>query len=266
MPYLVKFLPENVPPPYLAPERATLKIGTFKHYREIEDETRRDAEEGQRGLDLTIRRPSKRLDELIAGSPYAPQYPKDQINVDGTFNFEYHILDHEHLYNFNAWVFCCSIIDDLKDIEPLKKRFNAKHHYFITNIDTLIQRTQRALAADLKTRPCHAFGGARVIYPTGGNVYLDGYKNSVTYSHNESKYTTITCDSLEEFFENHARALSIDLWFRKSKRFFEEEKEFRFIFYACEKRGGQIYTTTDDSIILQVNLEDIVSGHATPFA
>ena len=265
MPYLVKFLPEDVTPPYVAPECASVKIGSFMHYREVEDETRRDAEEGQRGLDLTVRKPSRRLDELIAGSPYAPQYPKDQVNEDGTFNFEYHILDHEHLYDFNAWIFCCSIIEDLNDIETLKARFNAKHYYFISNLDGLIHRIQRSLAADLQARPFHPSGEPRVIYPKNGNVFLDGYKNVVTYSPDATKYTTLTCDTLEEFFENHARSLSMNLLCTKSKRF-AEEKEFRVIFYACEKRGGPIYKTTDDFVILQADLTAIVSQDAIPFA
>lgn len=196
MPYLVKFLPEDVVPPYVAPECASVKIGTFQHYRTIEDETRRDIEEGQRGLDLTVRKPSRRLDELIASSPYAPQYPKDQVKEDGTFDFEYHILDHGHLYDFNAWMFCCSVIEDLSDIEPLKTRFNAKNYYFITDLDGLILRIQRSLAADLQARPFHPSGALRIIYPINGNVFLDGYKNVVTYSPNATKYTTLTCDTL----------------------------------------------------------------------
>lgn len=265
MPYLVKFLPADVMPPYVAPECATVKIGSFMHFRKIEDETRRDSEEGQRGLDLTIRKPSRGLDELIANSKYAPQYPKDQVNADGAFNFEYHILDHAHLYDFNAWIFCCSIIENLSDIETLKTRFNAKHHYFITDLDSLIHKIQRSLAADLQARPFHPSGEPRVIYPKNGNVFLDGHKNVVTYSPEETKYTVLTCDSLEEFFQNHARDLSIDLMCTKSKRF-ADEKEFRIIFYACEKRGGQIYKTTDDYVILQADLRGIVSSDAIELA
>lgn len=55
MPYLVKFLPDDVTPPFTNPAKATVKLGTFKHYRAIEDAARRDQEEGQRGLDLLMR-------------------------------------------------------------------------------------------------------------------------------------------------------------------------------------------------------------------
>ena len=265
MQYLVKFLSENVTPPYVTPECTTVKIGSFKHYRKIEDETRRDAEEGQRGLDLTVRKPSRRLDELIAGSQYAPQYPKDQLNEDGTFNFEYHILDHEHLYDFNAWIFCCSIIQDLHDIEALKVRFNAKHCYFISNLGGLIHSIQHSLVTDLQVRPCHPSGEPRIIHPTNGEIFLKSYHNVVTYSQDSAKYTTLTCDTLEEFFENHAKNLSINLWRTKSNRF-AEEKEFRVIFYACDKHGRQIYKTTDDYVILPTDLRSIVSQDAIPFA
>lgn len=74
-----------------------------------------------------------------------------------------------------------------------------------------------------------------------------------------------TLPTAEEFFENHARSLSMNLLCTKSKRF-AEEKEFRVIFYACEKRGGPIYKTTDDFVILQADLTAIVSQDAIPFA
>jgi hypothetical protein len=263
MAYLVKFLPEDVKPPFLEPKSATLKIGTFKHYRNIEDETRRDREEGQRGLDLTVRKTSKRLEELIKSSPYAPKYPKDQVNEDGTFKFEYHILDHDHLYDFNAWVFCCSIIENLEDIEIIKKRFNAKHHFFITDLDALIYKIQCALALNLQKMPFDSSGNPRIDYPENGKVFLDGHKNLVTYSSVPTKYTALTLDTLEEFYEKHARKISMSKMCTKSKSF-EGDKEFRIIFFACENRGGNIYNTIDDHVILKIDLTDIISSEAIP--
>lgn len=265
MPYLVKFLSDDVPPPYIDPTKATVKLGTFKHYREIEDATRMDREEGQRGLDLLIRKPSKGLDALIASNPHAPGYPSDAIRPDGTFPFEYHVMDHEHLYDFNAWLFCCSIVEDLAAIPGLSQRFGATHFYFISDGNGFLSRIQHSLKSDLQARPVLPDSRERIPHPKHGNVFLDARKGSVTYSDQETKYTNLTVDTLEDFHEKHARQLSVDLWHRKANRF-SDDSEFRIILFATERRGGPIYTTNDDFVILPVNLQGVISAEPTPVA
>jgi hypothetical protein len=99
----------------------------------------------------------------------------------------------------------------------------------------------------------------RVIFPDGGNVFIDGYKDLVTYSDN-TKYTQAKAETLSEFIAAQSRILNRSLWFTKHIRF-REETEFRVIFYACNKRGetAELYTTTDDYLILSADLTGIVS-------
>ena len=180
--YIVKFLPKDISSPCLDPANATIKVGTFHHYRNIEDPTRCDREEGQRGLDLLVRKPSPRLDALIESELTAPQYDKNQIDNDGFFTFEYHILIHEHLYEFNSWVFCCSHIESLAEIDELKNNFESDKYYFITDFDSFVSRTQRAIASDLKKSPYLNDGSFRIVHKGLNNVFLDGYKDLVTYT------------------------------------------------------------------------------------
>lgn len=265
MAYLVKFLSEDVTSPTIKPAMATVKLGTFKHYREIEDVARMDCEEGQRGLDLLIRRPSKRLDELIVSSAYTPPYSNEHILPDGTFGFEYHVMNYEYLYDFNAWIFCCSIIENLSDIPKLAQRFGASHYYFISDGNAFIQRTMQSLALDLQTRPLRSDGKERIPHPKNGKVFLDIHKGIVVYSDEETKYTRLTVDTLEQFYEKHLMQLSFDLMRQKSKRF-SEDKEFRIIYFATESRGGSIFTTNDDSIILSIDLSGIISAEPIPIS
>lgn len=76
--------------------------------------------------------------ELIEKEEAYGGYCADVIDENEFFTCEYHLQIHEHLYEFNTWVFCCSIIDDLKQIDSLKKRFNSSHHYFISDLDAFI--------------------------------------------------------------------------------------------------------------------------------
>jgi len=263
--YLVKFLPDDVELPYNNPTKSTIKIGTFNHYRNIECNVRKDREEGQRGLDLIIKRPCEKLDELIERDEIYGGYSPDVVDEQGAFTCEFHIQEHEHLYDFNSWVFCCSVIDDLKQIEKLKKYFNCSHYYFISDLDLFIQKIQQALSVDLQRQPLTG-GSPRIVYPANGTVHIDGYKDIVEYTDESSKYTVLEVETLSEFINSKRnRVLNRKLWFQKHNRF-QEESEFRFIFYACNRRGedAEIYTTKDDYLILPVDLTGSISKEPSP--
>jgi len=264
--YLVKFIPDDVEPPYNNPKKSTIKIGTFHHYRDIECDIRQDREEGQRGLDLIIKRPCEKLDELIEKEEAYGSYSTDVIDENGSFTCEYHLQIHEHLYEFNTWVFCCSVVDDLKQIDPLKKRFNSSGYYFISDLDSFILKIQKALSDNLKKQPFLPNGLPRVVYPVGGNVYIDGYKDIVKYTDESTNYIRTESETLSKYINSKRnRALDRALWFKKQNRF-KEDNEFRIIFYACNKRGesAEMYSTNDDYLIVPLDLTDSVTKKAIP--
>ena len=264
--YLVKFIPDDVEPPYCDPANSTIKIGTFNHYRNIECDIRRDRQEGQRGLDLILKRPCEKLDELIEKGETYGGYSADIVDENGFFTCEYHLQVHEHLYEFNTWIFCCSIIDDLSEIEFLKTRFNSSHYYFISDLDSFIFKIHKALSEDLKRQPLLSTDVPRVVYPAGGNVFIYGCKDIVKYTDDSTNYIRTECETLSEYINSkRSRALDRALWFKKQKRF-KEDSEFRIIFYACNKRGegAETYTTRDDHLILPVDLTGSISKKALP--
>jgi hypothetical protein len=264
--YLVKFISDDIEPPYKNPTNSTIKIGTFNHYRNIECDIRQDREEGQRGLDLILKRPCKKLDELIEKEEAYGGYSADVIDANGFFTCEYHLQIHEHLYEFNTWIFCCSIIDDLKQIDSLKERFNSSHYYFIPDLDSFILKIQKALSEDLKKQPLLPDDVPRVVYPVDGNFFIDGYKDIVKYTDESTNYVRTECETLSEYINSkRSRALDRALWFKKQNRF-KEDSEFRIIFYACNKRGegAETYSTNDDYLILPVDLTGSVSKKALP--
>jgi len=63
--YLVRFTSKEYYPNFKDLSKYGIKIGTFHHFRKIQDKVRQDQEEGQRGLHLTIKKPCEKLDECI---------------------------------------------------------------------------------------------------------------------------------------------------------------------------------------------------------
>ena len=259
MPYLVKFLNADVASPCEAPANTTVKLGTFRHYRTIEDQSRADSEEGQRGLDLQIRKPSKALDDFIGENPTACRYPTDAILPDGTFAFEYHVMVHEHLYEFNAWIFCCSMVDDLDQIPIIARRLESTHHYFITEEKRFVSCLQQSLKRDLRLGSVLPDGRERIPHPKGGNVFIEARKGMVSYASKETTYMRLAVDTLEDFYEKHSKTLTPELWHRKPRRF-TEDSEYRIILFATAGERSDIYTTNDEFVILPMDLTGVVSA------
>lgn len=260
--YIVKFLKSKYLPDFNNLAKYQLKLGSFFYYREIEDSKLRDPAEGQRGLDLILRKPSKGLDELIEQNGYG-HYTPESLDTNGYFKPEYHLLVHEHMNEYNTWIFCCSIIDNLNEIEEIKENFGCDKHYFISDINAFINSIQKSLAKDLKSNPYTSSGGLRIIHEQKEPIFLDGWKNPVTYK-NDSKYMKFTYETLEDFL-NHkdSRAIDQSLWFIKPTKFYTE-KEFRFILYPSEKRPGtKRFSINEKSCLLDVDLTECISLEPT---
>ncbi len=258
--YLVKFVEEQYMPNFQNLNNYSIRLGSFLDYKITEDLKRQDGSEGQRGLQLTIKKPCSKLDEFITkGDLQMPQYTKNELNEKGNFIPEVNIMDHEHLENFNTWLFSCSIVDNIEDIEKIKDKFNADNYYFISDIDKFINIIQHSLSKDLQNYPYNESGKPRIQYPKGNNVYLDGYKNTVTYN-SDSKYMNFTCNTLTEYLESkNTRTINMQLWFNKGIKFIDE-KEFRFIIYPSANRGeGKLYNIDEMSCLLNVDLNDCIS-------
>ncbi len=258
--YLVKFVENKYMPDFKNLNNYSIRIGSFLDYKKTEDLKRQDRSEGQRGLQLTIKRPCSKLDDFIAkGDLLMPEYTQKELDDKGNFIPEVHIIDHEHLEDFNAWIFCCSIVDNIEDIEKIKNKFNADDYYFISDIDKFINTIQHSLSKNLQNYPNNKNNKPRIQFPKGNNIYMDGYKNIVTYSA-DSKYMNFTSNTLTEYLASkNTRTINMQLWFNKGVKF-QEEKEFRFILSPSSKRDeGLLYNIDEMSCLLNVNLNDCIS-------
>ncbi|MFX0556823.1 hypothetical protein ACOCEA_08490 [Maribacter sp. CXY002] len=258
--YLVRFTSKEYYPNFEDLSKYKIKLGTFHHYRKIEDGVRQDKEEGQRGLDLVIKKPCKKLldgierDEIIFGP-----YDESLLNENGEFKAETHILVHEHLYEFNSWMFCCSIIEDLSLIPKLEEYFECDSHYFISDLDGFVKATQNALADSLKKNRFDKDGKPFILHGTEPNVWIDGFKNYVKYGIRDG-YQNETVNTLTEFMNSQkSRAINMDIWFHKPKRF-EFESEFRIVLYATAGREeNKVFNINDDSRLVECDLTDCIS-------
>lgn len=174
---------------------------------------------------------------------------------------------HEHLLDFNAWIFCLSLIDELSEIKILKERFECDSCYFISDYDLFEKRIQMALAENLKAQPKTLTGKDRIFprYPSNESIYIDGWRQPVEYG-NADKYMRFEFETLSEFYESGSYVqVERSFWFRKSK-LYEVEKEFRLCFYASGERASRqiMYSTIDNFCDLNVDLEDCISLKPVP--
>ena len=256
--YLVKFVDSKYLPDFADLEEYVIQLGSFKYYREIEDKKRNDVSEGQKGLHLVIKKPCSKLDEVIKTNGYGHYSPED-IDAEGNFKMTYNLIVHEHLADYNAWIFSCSFLEDLNDIPKLQKKFECDSYYFISNVDGFTNVVQRSLAEDLKIKPNMISGEPRVKHPSTEGVYIDGWKKRINYV-NKSKFMHFTCDTLEEFLKHNSRVVDQKFWFQKPELFLKE-KEFRFIYFPAGNRGtNKRFTINEDRCLLTVDLTDCISN------
>ncbi|PIB30496.1 hypothetical protein BFP77_04410 [Maribacter sp. 4U21] len=257
--YLIKFTPKEFYPDFSDLTNYNIKLGTFHHYRNIENSILSDKSEGQRGLTLRIKKPCPKLEQLSKEEGSYITYDKSSLNEKGEFKAEFYLQLHDHLLEFNAWLFCCSHVDDLEYINTLKEHFKCESYFFIYDVDKFVNSIQRALSDDLKANPLNENNEERVIYEKGGNVFIDGYKDAVRYS-DKSKWMNRECETLTQFIESKkSREVDQNLWFQKPKRYITEQ-EVRFIYFPTAGRTERKrFNIRDDFKILGSDFSDCIS-------
>ena len=254
MKYLIRFTDCEYFPDFDNPESVSIKLGTFHHYRKIEDPTRRDESEGQKGLNLCVKKPCDGLREI-----FKEEIDKLSLNENGEFidNFSVNIIDHSQ--EFNSWVFCSSLIEDLNEIENLKSYFNCDCYYFIKDYKKFENAIQNALAKDLKSRPLNKNGKKRVEKGNEDLYYLSGKRQQVIYGGSE-KIMVQECETFTDFVKSqNSKQVNSNFWFYKPERF-KKEKEFRFILYAiADRKHDKFFSTSDDYLILNCDLSGAIS-------
>ena len=185
-----------------------LKLGSFHHYRNIEDSQRQDVQEGQSGAHVLVRRPSPRLDLLALEVPYIPN-GRDRVDDEGKFDFKHNLVLHDHLADFNVWIYSLSAVASLAEVDSLKELFGTDSAFFITDINAFERALVNALQLDLKLSPLNEDGRKRLLVPGTQSVGLGSTKGLVTYR-DDSKWMRFEVDTLEEFFDDDAEVVEED--------------------------------------------------------
>ena len=193
------------------------------------------------------------------------QYDESLLNESGEFKAETHIMVHDHMYEFNSWMFCFSIIEDLSMIPKLEEYFECNAHYFITDLDGFVLATQNALAESIKNNRYDKDGNPLIIHGNEPNVWIDGFKNHVKYGE-KGGYQTKTANTLTEFLNSpKSRAINLDVWFHKPKRF-EFESEFRIVLYpTAGRQEKKIFNINENWRLLKCNFTDCLSAKPKSF-
>ncbi|MDD9723320.1 hypothetical protein PVW51_21670 [Sulfitobacter sp. PR48] len=258
MVYLVKFVSEaKYKPNALTCSNFNLKLGTFHHYRSIEDEKFRDIQEGQIGREIVVQRPCQKLEELASNPRSGIDLNPENLDEEGNFVARTALLVHEHLAEFNAWVFCCSLVENLDEIPEIQQRFEAKDYFFITNPERFSSQLLRSLGADLQQNFFLPDGRPRIDkFKFENALLLDGFHSNVAYDSETQWMSTAYVDTLTEFLSEQVRELDRSIWFRKQQKFCVE-KEFRWVFYPSRGRATgheSYYSVNDDYRILRTDV------------
>lgn len=231
--YLVKYTTKLWRDAALSQE--SLRIGSVLHYRQIEDLRFRDEDEGEGRIVHSSKIPltAEAHNRIFAEHPY-------RLNDGWTIDTNGVPLLSERS-QFNAFVFCCSLLRRNHQIHNHARQFKSDAWYFIKNPLAFADAVAQGLKAHLAIamRDAHMPDSAREklhqleVLPVFGLVKYTS----------ESKDQLVTDENLESF---KPKQLRLEPFFRKSPAF-QDEREFRFIWLinlGCMENNDFDLTTT----------------------
>ena len=214
----------------------SIRIGSFLYYREIENETFRDEDEGQGSV---VYKSNEPLTEEIHNKVFADS--NIRLTNGWTINTGGAPLISEKS-SFNTFIFCCSLLDSPKEIPEFKSKFKKERVYFIKDIwkfvDGISIKIRDKIVKEYYLNPeTFSFDENKLkklqVLPVIGKV---------TYT-DESKDRIVTEEHVESF---NPFTFDLKTAFRKPARF-AHEKEFRFIWVI---NLGDIYSDNKEDVDL----------------
>ncbi|HMN49953.1 MAG TPA: hypothetical protein PKD67_12485 [Ignavibacteriaceae bacterium] len=196
----------------------SLRIGSFLYYREIENETFRDEDEGQGSVVYKSKLP---LTEEI----YNKIFADSKIRLANGWTIEtggIPLISEKS--TFNTLIFSCSLLDSPKEISEFKAKFKKDSVCFIKDIwkfaDGIAKKIHNKIITEFDKSPeLFSFDKAKLrrlqVLPVIGKVtYTDEDKDRIVSEVNVENFNPLT--------------FNLETVFRKPTRF-AHEKEFRFI-------------------------------------
>lgn len=214
----------------------SIRIGSFQYYREIENEKFRDEDEGQGSVVYKSKEP---LTEKVHNQIFADSSLR--MGNGWTIDTGGVPLISEKS-SFNTFIFCCSMLDSLKEIPKFKRNFEKDSVYFIKDIwkftDRISNEIHKNIIKEFKVNPSSfSFGEDKIkrlqVLPVIGKVtYTDESKDRIVTEENSKDFNPWTFD--------------LKTVFRKPTKF-SNEKEFRFIWVI---NLGDIYSDKEEDVDL----------------
>ncbi len=221
--YLVKLLKKNYRA--LAISHGKLRIGTINYYRKIEDNTRKDSEEGLGNIIWAGNKlPADQFNKIFT--------PFDNVSLKEGWAIENNgakIIGASP--NFNLFIFCYSWIDDISEISKISES-KATDYFFITDLHQFVIKLTNEVKR-IGFEMVHQYEPERAEEIIKRTTVVDTtYK--VFYS-NESKSRVVTEENVENF--EVKKFLSFDL-FQKNKSYeFEQEVRTAWTFVYQDEKG-----------------------------
>ena len=221
----------------------SIRIGTLKYYRNIENKLIRDEEEGGGRIVYDCRIP-------LTAERFNRYFVDDNIKLaEGwSFNTSGVPLVSERS-PFNAFIFCCTLVNDEKEIPKLSQAFKSNAHYYIKDIwefaDRIGDRLLKRVIREARRYPERiSFSADQLsslkVYPMVGKVkYSD-----------EPKVRAINENNLDTF---NPRLYKPEHLITKPLKF-ASEQEFRFIWFL---NLGDVSEGKRDLVSIEYNHFDI---------
>jgi hypothetical protein len=239
--YLIKFIDSQWK--NAAIRGTSIRIGSVKYYRNHEDSSIRDEDEGEGRISLRLK--------TIDGDTFNRIMSNEEIRLVNGWTIDANgtpILSERH--PFNTLVFSCACAESLTDVVKLKKIFGRSELYYIRDPMYFAYATAEAIRKRLhdwilnnlnkiSANAHHKIGRLRVHPVVGRVLYTDRPKDIVVEECNVATFDP--------------RTFSIDSYFSKPLRF-QMENEVRIIWTAS---FGEIDDSDVDFISIPLEYIDI---------
>lgn len=206
-------------------QRGAIRIGTINYYREIEDATRQDNEEGLGHIVWT--------GQSLSGKDHNRIFSRhENVKLDEDWSIvNSGVPLHGSYPNFNAFTFCYSRVKSTSEILETSGG-KASHHYFITDLPQFIKTISQGLIPI-------AINSIKEFEPDNADRLIRGLDvMDVTYRINYSdtpKHRTVNDENLKTF---NPMSFHPQDFFQKSTSFsYEKEVRTVWLFFSKNENG-----------------------------
>jgi hypothetical protein len=221
--YLIKTLDKKYCE--LAISQGNIRVGTINFYRKIEDETRKDGDEGLGNIIWAG-------DELTAENFNKIFTPFDKVKLGGGWNIKNKGAKLVGAYpNFNLFTFCFSQVNSPDEIKATSGG-KANSYYFISDFPAFVIKLTNEIEKIGKEwiRKCEPDKADQIIQ----NLKVVDCTYKINYS-DDSKARIVTEENVDSFIPK--QFVSHDFFIKKCSFSYEQEVRTIWVFLYTDEQG-----------------------------